>query len=145
MKKIIIRIMFVLLVTILFSSIGLEPKEKFVTTLYTVIGIIFSILFSLSISFNLDKITNEKFLNKCRNEIYYVQRQFIVYFVAATLTVFFQDYSFSYSYKFISFTSKSLYSVIMLFLVFYFIINFINLQKLKDKITDKIIKETTPC
>lgn len=145
MKKIIIRIMFVLLVTILFSSIGLEPKEKFVTTLYTVIGIIFSILFSLSISFNLDKITNEKFLNKCRNEIYYVQRQFIFYFVAATLTVFFQDYTFSYSYKFISFTSKSLYSVIMLFLVFYFIINFINLQKLKDKITDKIIKETTPC
>ncbi len=145
MKKIIIRIMFVLLVTILFSSIGLEPKEKFVTTLYTVIGIIFSILFSLSISFNLDKITNKNFLNKCRNEIYYVQRQFIVYFVAATLTVFFQDYSFSYSYKFISFTSKSLYSVIMLFLVFYFIINFKNLQKLKDKITDKIIKETTPC
>lgn len=137
--------MFVLLVTILFSSIGLEPKEKFVTTLYTVIGIIFSILFSLSISFNLDKITNKNFLNKCRNEIYYVQRQFIVYFVAATLTVFFQDYSFSYSYKFISFTSKSLYSVIMLFLVFYFIINFKNLQKLKDKITDKIIKETTPC
>lgn len=145
MKKIIIRIMFVLLVTILFSSIGLEPKEKFVTTLYTVIGIIFSILFSLSISFNLDKITNKNFLNKCRNEIYYVQRQFIFYFVAATLTVFFQDYSFSYSYKFISFTSKSLYSVIMLFLVFYFIINFKNLQKLKDKITDKIIKETTPC
>lgn len=145
MKKIIIRIMFVLLVTILFSSIGLEPKEKFVTTLYTVIGIIFSILFSLSISFNLDKITNKNFLNKCRNEIYYVQRQFIVYFVVATLTVFFQDYSFSYSYKFISFTSKSLYSVIILFLVFYFIINFKNLQKLKDKITDKIIKETTPC
>lgn len=137
--------MFVLLVTILFSSIGLEPKEKFVTTLYTVIGIIFSILFSLSISFNLDKITNKNFLNKCRNEIYYVQRQFIVYFVVATLTVFFQDYSFSYSYKFISFTSKSLYSVIILFLVFYFIINFKNLQKLKDKITDKIIKETTPC
>lgn len=108
-----------------------------------VICIIFSALLVLTVSFNLDKVTNEYFLNKCRNKIYYIQKQYIIYFVTATIIVCIEGYSFNYSYQIIDFNSNSLYTVTMLFLLFYFITNFMQLQKLKDRLTDKIIKKTS--
>lgn len=141
--KSLLRIAVILLVTVILSSFGISFENTIVNTLYIVICIIFSALLVLTVSFNLDKVTNEYFLNKCRNKIYYIQKQYIIYFVTATIIVCIEGYSFSYSYKIISFNSSSLYTAIMFFLLVYFITNFMQLQKLKDRITDKIIKETS--
>lgn len=141
--KHLLRIVVILLVTVILSSFGISFENTIVNTLYIVICIIFSALLVLTVSFNLDKVTNEYFLNKCRNKIYYIQKQYIIYFVTATIIVCIEGYSFSYSYKIISFNSSSLYTAIMFFLLVYFITNFMQLQKLKDRITDKIIKETS--
>lgn len=141
--KSLLRIAVILLVTVILSSFGISFGSTIVNTLYIVICIIFSALLVLTVSFNLDKVTNEYFLNKCRNKIYYIQKQYIIYFVTATIIVCIEGYSFSYSYKIISFNSSSLYTAIMFFLLVYFITNFMQLQKLKDRITDKIIKETS--
>ena len=141
--KSLLRIAVILLVTVILSSFGISFGSTIINTLYISICIIFSVLLILTESFDLDKVTNEYFLNKCRNKIYYIQKQFIIYFVTATIIVCIEGYSFSYSYKIISFNSSSLYTAIMFFLLVYFITNFMQLQKLKDRITDKIIKETS--
>ncbi len=129
--KNLLRIAVILLVAIILSSFGISFRSMIINRLYIVICIIFSALLVLTISFNLDKITNKRFLSKCRNKIYYIQKQFIIYFTIATLTICVEDYAFNLSYKLID------------ILLFYFIINFIHLQKLKDSITDKIIEETS--
>lgn len=141
--KHLLRIVVILLVTVILSSFGISFENTIVNTLYIVICIIFSALLVLTVSFNLDKVTNEYFLNKCRNKIYYIQKQYIIYFVTATIIVCIEGYSFNYSYQIIDFNSNSLYTVTMLFLLFYFITNFMQLQKLKDRLTDKIIKKTS--
>lgn len=142
MIKIVFRIIFILLITLLVSSVGFNTDDQFITTLYMVVCIIFSVLFSLSISFNLDKITNKNFLNKCRNIIYYAQKKFIIHFIIATIIKCLEHYSFSFSYKKIFFNSNSLYVVIMLYICFYFIFNFKTLQEMKDNIIDKILDES---
>lgn len=141
--KNLLRIAVILLVAIILSSFGISFRSMIINRLYIVICIIFSVLLVLTISFNLDKITNKRFLSKCRNKIYYIQKQFIIYFTVATLNICVEDYAFNLSYKLIDINSGNLYVVTMFFLLFYFIINFIHLQKLKDSITDKIIEETS--
>lgn len=118
--KHLLRIAVILLVTVILSSFGISFENTIVNTLYIVICIIFSVLLVLTVSFDLDKVTNEHFLNVC-----------------------IEGHSFSYSYKIISFNSNSLYTAIMFFLLLYFITNFMQLQKLKDRITDKILKKTS--
>ena len=139
--KSLLRIAVILLVTVILSSFGISFGSTIINTLYISICIIFSVLIFLTISFNLNKVTNESFLNTCRNKICYIQKQFIIYFIVATIIVCIEGYSFNYSYQIIDFNSNSLYTVTMLFLLFYFITNFMQLQKLKDRLTDKIIKK----
>ena len=120
--KSLLRIAVILLVTVILSSFGISFGSTIINTLYISICIIFSVLIFLTISFNLNKVTNESFLNTFRNKICYIQKQFIIYFIVATIIVCIEGYSFNYSYQIIYFNSNSLYTVTMLFLLFYFIV-----------------------
>lgn len=136
-KKILLRIITILFVTIILSSFGFSFENNIVNVLYTVIGIIFSILVSLTISFNLENITDNRFIKYIRDKIYNLQKIFIAYFLITTIVFAFNGKTFDLSFKIIHFKSDVFYVSIMFFAILFFMTNFLQLQKLKDEILNK--------
>ena len=114
---------------------------------YTVLGIMFSIALGLLVTFNLQGITNKSVIEKIRKNIIVVRTNYIKYFALATtlyiIEKFLRDNKISIfsiaslreitlKFNFSIFTS-----IVMLFTIIYFIVNFIAMQKLNDDLYDE--------
>ena len=148
--KICIRLIVLGSIAILLSTFKIiYPNNALLSTLYTVCGIMFSIGLSLIVTFNLSNIRNKNYLNTIKNNLKYIRNSFMWYFAIATLAFISENYLPAENLNLYIFqTAKGIqlswwfiFFVLILFAIFYFIVNFIALQKLNADIYDKINEE----
>lgn len=89
-----IRFIVVLLLSIIISSVwDTRPDDFFMSTIYTVTGIIFSIGLSLIVMFSLHGLKNKSYINHLRKNLFYIRQSFIVYFSIATICYILDKYN----------------------------------------------------
>jgi len=149
-----IRLTIILILATGIYFLGFYPNEILISTLFTVASIFLSIGLTLIVTFDFDKIQNETAYKNIKDNIYKVRnsflRHFILIIVAYIVGLYFIKFdnkiilvkklmsyiiSFtSYSIEIYQFVTSLMFSIILTSLC-YFIINFIEIQKLKDDIS----------
>lgn len=123
----------------------------FVSTLYTVVGIMFSIGLSLVVTFNIGNVKNPSYIRHIRNNIRKIRNNFILYFLSSTICYITNYYIeellkkqvtkyfvlFHIKASNIQFDFSLLASIVILYSIAYIIVNFIAMQKLNDELFDK--------
>ncbi len=85
MKKVIIRILFSMVAALLLGITDVEGNVVVLQTLFTVLGIVFSISMSLLVSFNLSKILNNNMRNSLRGSITHLRNMLLLDFGMSTI------------------------------------------------------------
>lgn len=149
MKKTIVSFSIILLLSIILSTITKVRTDAFFTsTIFTVSGIMFSIGLGLVATFNLNGIKNINYIKSLRSNINYVRNNFLSYFMIATLCYILDQYI---KFGDISLVTFKRFTIIINFSTFfclcilycasYFVVNFLQIQKLNNEIFDKLNKE----
>lgn len=133
-----IRALGILLFTLLVSYTPLDCSDELFTVVYTVLGIMFSIALSQLISFSFSEVENKAYVNRWRGELAKIRIRFIVLFALSTTGIILIPFGSAYSWKWVKFDTTLLIFVFLIFCLGYFIVNFIDLAKLKDDIDDEI-------
>ncbi|MCT4181785.1 hypothetical protein CMU68_09920 [Elizabethkingia anophelis] len=128
----------------------LNYSEVFMNTLYTVLGIMFSIGLGLVVTFNLSGVKNRQFIISIRNNLKELRSLYISYFTISTFFYLIESQLRAKKNNIIHIieTSKiklefdfSTFTVCLLFYsIIYCIINMIDLQKLSESIFDETNK-----
>ena len=147
MKKKVKKLILVMIFIILSVFINKQLDEFFMNTIYTVAGIMFSIGIGLVATFSLHGIKNPSYVKTIRKNLNCVRNSFIRYFSISTILYIADKYIkddlnslIIFSFKEFSFNFNfSLFAVLVMFYaIFYYIINFLAMQKLNDDIFDKL-------
>lgn len=103
--------------------------------LFTVIGIVFSVGYSVIIGFSLSGIKNEEYLNSFRKDLNNISIAFIIYFMLSILVYILSKIDFGL--KFIN-----IFCVLtLIYIIIFLIYNFHRLQETKMQIEDRLQKE----
>lgn len=158
MKKHSIRAIAIMGISVGMYALDVSPNELMLSTLFTVASIFLSIGLSLIITFNLVTIDNDTFYLKIKNNINVVRKTFLIYFFIMTIGYlagihFLKSKTIDtvLNVNFIQFhlnVSQFIISIVfslLLFGVFCFIMNFMDLQKLKDDIDDRLRQKKIEC
>lgn len=137
-------------IAIIFSlMIKWQIGEFYLSAIYTVLGIMFSIAIGVIVSFNLQGVKKKSVVSKIRENIKNVRNNYIKYFVISTFLYLFDKYfrdNFNGGiYEItkiknfpIEINSSIILIVVLLFGIFYYIINFIQMQELSDDLYDEM-------
>ncbi|HBX46340.1 hypothetical protein [Limibacterium fermenti] len=87
MLKLIARILIAVILSIGMASIGVNGNVAVLQTLFTVLGIVFSISMSLLVSFSLIKILNKKIRKKLRSSISQTRNMLLLDFGVSTIAL----------------------------------------------------------
>ncbi len=128
----------VFFIAVLLSYTPFKSGVEIFTIIYTVIGIMFSIALSQLMAFSFSDITNPKFVQQQRNQLSHIRSSFITLFSVSTVALILTPYAFILHIGWFKIDFEILILVYFLFCLLYFIINFIDLAKLKDEIEDEI-------
>lgn len=149
--KIIIILILALLGSITF---GYKVDDFLMNTIYTVSGIMFSIGIGLIVTFNFQGVKNKSYILTIRSNLNKVRNNYISFFVLSTISFILENYlskieskinseniglqmiNIGENIKFSMNFSMFLF-LLILFSIAYFIINFLELQKLNNDIFDK--------
>ena len=122
-------------------------NDYYMNTLFTILGIMFSIAMGLLITFNLQGIKNKRIIDLLRSNIKKVRHSYIKYFAFSTLFYLLEKYLrdkgnnlYAFSIREISITINfSLITVVIfVYSIISFIMNFIAMQKLSDSLYDEV-------
>jgi protein-S-isoprenylcysteine O-methyltransferase Ste14 len=144
MNRLILTIIGTLLFSTILSLFEFKFSDRTIDALYNVLGIIFSIGMGLLITFRLDGIKNLSYIKDIRNNIKYIQNIFISYFAASTVSyILYQKAPSNEVIPYINTTVlANLFTMCLItFSMVYFVINFLDIQKLSEDIFDRINKE----
>jgi hypothetical protein len=143
MKKFILRVVFVLGSTLILSAFEDLRVKDILPTIYTVSSIIFSIGMGLIVSFSLDGVKHDGYIREIRLSILNVRNSFIIYFALSTIFYITCPYvsDIFISYIDIKFSPILFTSLFLVLSISYYIVNFIEIQNLKDDIFDRINEE----
>lgn len=140
-----IRMVLAIGVAILLSIVGVNGNDAVLQTLFTVLGIVFSISMSLLVSFNLTKILNKKIRVNLRATISHTRNMLLSDFAISTLV---SVTALIWDKDFLICTFRGIVIDIMLIAVMlvaisllYEIYNFSKLHKLHMDIEDVVIEE----
>lgn len=135
---------------VLSNVIDYRPNPSTMNTLYTVSGILFSIGLGLTITFVPNGVKNQAYIKQIRENINQVQNGFFFEFgIATCVYILFSilesnDVSLSFTIKSMVFFEEKKFSISLfsgvqiLSSIPYLIVNFISLQKLNNKIFDRV-------
>lgn len=147
MSRMIIRMALAIGVAILLAIAGVNGNAIVLQTLFTVLGIVFSISMSLLVSFSLTKILNKKIRDSLRISISHTRNMLLLDFSMSTIV---SVVALIWDSKLLRYTFKGIVLDIMLIGVMliatsliYEIYNFRKLHKLHTDIEDAIIAEET--
>lgn len=147
MSRMIIRMALAIGVAILLAVAGVNGNAIVLQTLFTVLGIVFSISMSLLVSFSLTKILNKKIRDSLRISISHTRNMLLLDFSMSTIV---SVVALIWDSKLLRYTFKGIILDIMLIGVMliatsliYEIYNFRKLHKLHTDIEDAIIAEET--
>lgn len=145
MSRIIIRMALAIGVAILLAIAGVNGNAIVLQTLFTVLGIVFSISMSLLVSFSLTKILNNKIRDSLRISILHTRNMLLLDFSMSTIV---SVVALIWDSKLLRYTFKGIVLDIMLIGVMliatsliYEIYNFRKLHNLHTDIEDAIIAE----
>lgn len=149
MKRQVISFLLITIITIGFPSImNWRPDTFLLSTLYTVCGIMFSIGLGLIVTFNMNGVKNKNYINKIRKNLTSVRDSFLIYFVISTTCLVLGQYLNDVDVRFevkgtmITISPVMLFFSLIIYSIIFFIINFLEVQKLSQDIFDKINQET---
>ena len=141
--KIFLNFIFSCFLTIILTYFEICANKDIITTLYNIIGIVFSIGMGLIVTFSISGVRNKSYILNIRKSIDTVRNKFIFLFFICTLliVVYFQmsEIILQNNKLFIHISNFAL-SFFVISIV-YFVFNFINIQKLKDDIFDRLLEE----
>jgi TRAP-type uncharacterized transport system fused permease subunit len=141
MKRI-IRFIAILIVSALAGFIKWIPDSLVNNTLFTINGIFFSIGYSVIIGFDLSGVTEKTTLKLIKQNQRTIEKSFLEYFSLATISFLaFGKCQYDFKIKNYSLSVDTILCILSLFALFYFIINYRELQKLKEAINDRIRDE----
>lgn len=141
MVKWCLRVLIVIFVSIIVESSGLTFSAAYFSTIFNLIGIMFSVAFSQLLSFSFSEVTNDDFVRIHRGQLHKIQNIFIVLFILSTLCFYFSDKChLQFSFKVIKFTMRSFLGCFEGYVISHYIVNFVSLVKLKNEIDDLIRK-----
>ncbi len=150
MVKLITRILIGLCVSIGLSKFGVKGDVNIMQTLFTILGIVFSIVMSLLVTFDLSEILNAKIRKRIRNSINETTRNFVVdfslsAFVFLLVAVIFKSAE-PIVIQGISIDITLAGIIITIFSLAYEVYNFSKIRKLKIGIEEQILteKQNTP-
>lgn len=141
MKKILCGILLsIALAVILPSFYPNNDWEGKIATLYAVSGIMFSIGMSIIVTSSFTKIKHTRIRKRIKDAFTSVRNSYIVAFLVVSILYMFQnpDVKNITVYKSIMFNYTTLVGVAISFSILFFIINFIDLQKLNDSIDEAL-------
>lgn len=134
-----------IILIIIFLSLSFIVKWKlddfFMNTLYTVLGIMFSIGIGLVVTFDMRGLVKKNIIQKIRNNLNFVRNSYIKYFTISTIFYILEKYFRTnvpinlYGFNLSVFTLS-----VIIFSIAYCIYNFLKIQKLKEDIFDELNK-----
>jgi hypothetical protein len=143
----------VLIFTLAFSyiPISINFDSTFYNTLFTVIGIFYSIGYSIALGFNFDRIQNDEFSKRIKKEIKKIIKLFtICLFISAILFLLSNAFVAGsnpalnfFHYGYLKFSPQIFFAASLLFCLIFLVYNFTCFQKLKDDLEEKIKDENT--
>lgn len=147
MISLILRIATAILLALLLAIAGVYGNAVVLQTLFTVLGIVFSISMSLLVSFSLLKILNKKIRVALRTAITHTRNMLLLDFGIATSAlvvalVWNEDYI-RITYNWITIDVMLIAVALVAFSLVYEIYNFRKLHKLHTDIEDAVIAEET--
>lgn len=145
MIKLIERLCIAAIIAILISSIGIKGSGPILQSLFTVIGISFSISVSIIISLDLSRIYNDKVRQNLKNEssklLQSITIDFIVSSLAFVVGLTFRNETIVI-YHWAKLNISLLAIIILIFSLFYELYTFNQMHKFKQNLNEKIIEET---
>lgn len=147
MFKLAIRLIVAVILSLIFAAIGVKGNSVVVQTLFTVLGIVFSIAMSLLVSFDLSKILNKGIRIKLRDSISKTRNCLLLDFTFSTLTLvvslLWDSEHLIYEYGWFCVDIMFLSACIIALSLIYQIYNFSRIHNLHTDIEDAIVKEKT--
>lgn len=145
MAKLTVRIVIAVILSIVLASMGVNGNSAVLQTLFTVLGIVFSISMSLLVSFNLTKIHNNKIRSKIRSSVNRTRNMLLVDFgvstIALVVALIWDVDHLRYSFGRFTFDVLLLAIVIITLSLVYEAYNFRKIHTLNTDIEDAIIEE----
>lgn len=135
-----------MILTIIIGSIcDINVSNDFISTIYQVSGIIFSIGMGLIVSFNITSVKNRTYIKKIRDNIKHIQNIFMIYFAITTILfccfyIKTEPLVIISKYKVI-FNIQLFITLSIICSIIYFILNFMKIQELNSQIFDRINEE----
>lgn len=138
------RYLTALIISVVISSLfDIECKDQVIQTLFTVIGIAYSIAISNIIGFKTDDIVNVKYRNIIKNKIKSMKNMNTIDF-SLSILVFISSFlftSFKFSLYFVRFNMSMFVLLSLLFSLLYIVCSFAGLQQLSEDVSDRLYKE----
>lgn len=122
---------------------GISVGTNIISTIFNIIGIVFSIGMGLIVTFSISGVENRSYILIIRNNVRQVRQRFIVLFSICTFLFICDDnipQHILYKINLAQLSSNFTLSFFILSIV-YFIINFIRLQNLNNDIFDRLLQE----
>jgi len=146
MWRLVIRILLAAIAAVVLSSLGIRGSDIVLQSLFTVIGISFSIAMSVLISFDLSKVRNFKarrnLREKCRDILHEMTSDFVVTSLFFVLGLYCgEEASVGVSILRINMSVCAIW--VLLVSLFYELYNFNRIQKFKGDLADRIMEEET--
>lgn len=149
MKRIVVSTFLLLIFTTLCSSVwAIRPDGFFSSTIYTVSGIMFSIGLGLIVTFNPGGVKNRDYIIALRENIANIRNAFLIHFGLSTVYYVLNQYLSQPKYELhahfyvnVSFSWSIFLCLLMLYSSVYFVINFIEIQRLNNDIFDRVNAE----
>lgn len=138
------RYLTALIMSVFISSLfDIECKDQVIQTLFTVIGIAYSIAISNIIGFKTDNIINVKYRNIIKNKIKSMKNMNTIDF-SLSILVFISSFlftNFKFSLYFVRFNISMFVLLSLLFSLLYIVCSFAGLQQLSEDVSDRLYKE----
>lgn len=145
--KIYFNIFLIFTAVIISTVLKLSYSELFMNTLYTILGIMFSIGLGLVVTFNLSGIKNRNFIIRIRRNLKTIRTLYIINFSVSTIFYLLEsqlrssEINHMQIYKakdyVIQFDVSTFTVILLLYSIVYCIVNLIELQKLSESIFDE--------
>lgn len=146
MRKLFFRILMVVMIALLLAKANVSGNVVVLQTLFTVLGIVFSISMSLLVSFNLSKILNREMRNALRGVISHLRNMLLLDFGVSTIclvtALIWKEGCYYYSlHEWINLDIMLIAVIWIAMSLIYEIYNFRELHKLHCDIEDEVIEE----
>lgn len=146
LKKHLFFIVLMIIASMIAGYFKITVPRELLSTLFTVNSIMFSLGLGLIVSFNMGGVKNKNYIKQIRANITTVKNTFMLLF-SLSVCVFIASSIYKTPIHYTVFSAQIWISMpiftlsIIIYSAFYFVINFVEIQKLNDNIFDRLLDE----